>query len=296
MSFVITVVSPETVVQVSETRLSDFANQSPVCDNQRKSIIVTGKEVNFVLGWVGLARVGDHDTSNWLWKQLCGMNAAYLPLVRILDNLTGLATKHFATLPVSDQNRRCEFVLGGWHKVGNVAEPFTCTIYNDLEFQEGQSATPSPLREKYVASPHFMYCLAKTLPVRKRFNVTVTGDIDSTALRPHFSGLKALLKKRTEPAEVCGVCRRILLDAARRRDRTIGRNLIAVEMTNRGAIRASYYPDSDQEMMLLPDILTTQGAFVKASFRSTVVGDKVNTHLRGTRVVLAEQPTEGVVK
>lgn len=295
MSFIITVVSPETVVQVSETRLSDFAHQSPVCDDQRKSIIVTGTKVNFVLGWVGLARMRGHDTSEWLWRQLCGMNAAHLPLVRILDNLTGLATKHFATLSVSDQDRRCEFVLGGWHKVGNIAEPFTCTIYNDLEFQEGQGAM-SPLREKYVASSEFMYCLAKPQRVRKQFIVTVTGDIDSTALRPHFSGLKALLKKRAEPAEVSGVCRRILLDAARRRDRTVGRNLIAVEMTNRGTIRASYYPDNDQEMMLLPDILTTQGAFVKASFRSTVVGDKVNTHLRGTRVVLAGQPTEGVVK
>ena len=53
MSFVITVASPEMVVQVSETRLSSLATQSLVSDTQRKSVIVMGKQVHFVLGWTG---------------------------------------------------------------------------------------------------------------------------------------------------------------------------------------------------------------------------------------------------
>jgi hypothetical protein len=290
MSFVITVVSPDTVVQVSETRLSGFGDQSFVCDNQRKSIVVMGKEVHFALGWVGLAQTGNHDTGDWLWQQLCGMNAVELPLVRILEDLTGLATKHFATLQVENHNRRCEFVLGGWHKVGDKPEPFTSTISNDLNFHEGQGQRPPRFISSYVASSQFMYSMVKLRPVKTPFVVTVIGDIDETALSGHFSGLKALLKKRAEPEEVCGVCRRIALEAARRRDKTVGRNLIAVEMTSSGAIRCSYHPDNEEETMLLPDILSTQGALVKATFRTSVVGDRINTRLRGKRIVLAKQP------
>lgn len=220
MSFVITVVSPETVVQVSDTRLSTLPDKSLVCDDQRKSIVVTGSQVHCVLGWVGLARTaGGHDTGEWLWKQLYGMNAVELPLLQIAGDLTGLATRHFATLPVST-DRRCEFVLGGWHKVSGVRAPFTCVIYNDLTFHEARGHNPPTFTPNLVASPEFMYSVNSFLPVDLPFLVTVIGDFDPTTLMSHFRGLKGLLKKRFRAASsISTVCRQIVLEAARQQDR-----------------------------------------------------------------------------
>jgi hypothetical protein len=290
MSFVITVASPEIVVQVSETRLSSVATRSLVSDTQRKSLIVMGKQAHFVLGWTGLARTGNlsHDTGNWLWQRLYEMNAVELPLVQILGDLTGLATQDFLALPESIRNKRCEFHLAGWHMVAGVAVPFTCLIYNDLTFKALQGHRLPIFESAAVASPQFMYCLGSFQAVRVPFLVRAMGDIDQAALRNHFRGLKYLLKKGVEPTRICAVCRQIVLEAARRRPKTVGRNLIEVEMDNKGAIRCSYYPDGDQETMLIPDILSAHGALIKGTVRHNIVGDQINVQLRGSRITRAE--------
>jgi hypothetical protein len=287
MSFVITVASPEMVVQVSETRLSSLATQSLVSDTQRKSVIVMGKQVHFVLGWTGLARTGNlsHDTGSWLWQRLYEMNAVELPLVQILGDLTGMATRDFLALPESMRNKRCEFHLAGWHKVSGVATPFTCIIYNDLTFKAAQAYHLPVFESTAVASSQFMYCLGSFQSVKAPFLVRAMGDIDETALKSHFRALKGLLKKRVEPRRICSVCRQIVLEAARRRPKTVGRNLIEVEMDNKGGIRCSYYPDGDQETMLVPDILSARGTLIKGTVRHNIVGDQINVQLRGSRIV-----------
>ena len=44
MSFIITTISPENAVQISDTRISSLADQSLISDEQRKSLIVRGKK------------------------------------------------------------------------------------------------------------------------------------------------------------------------------------------------------------------------------------------------------------
>ena len=65
MSFVITSISPETVVQVSDMRLSALSDKSVLSDKQRKSIIVMGRQAHFVLGWVGLAIINLTNFTNF---------------------------------------------------------------------------------------------------------------------------------------------------------------------------------------------------------------------------------------
>jgi hypothetical protein len=68
MSFVITIVRPETVVQVSDTRLSALVDQSVLSESLRKSLVVKGTETQFVLGWSGLATTDSgHSTADWLF-------------------------------------------------------------------------------------------------------------------------------------------------------------------------------------------------------------------------------------
>src|SRR5713101_4841964 len=98
MSFVIMPVSPRMVVQVSDTRLSSLADQTPWSEELRKSLIVMGRHAHFVLGWSGFATIhrSAYGTADWLFDQLRGVNAVDLPLVEIAGNLTGAATLYFS--------------------------------------------------------------------------------------------------------------------------------------------------------------------------------------------------------
>jgi hypothetical protein len=55
----------------SGTRHSSLANQRPLDDEMRKTLIVQGMRARFVLGWVGLASTDDqhrHKTPDWTFK------------------------------------------------------------------------------------------------------------------------------------------------------------------------------------------------------------------------------------
>ena len=70
MSIVITVLDPDKVVQVSDTRVTRFKDKSVLSETTRKTIIVLGSKAKFVVGWVGFAvdATGRHETGLWLKK------------------------------------------------------------------------------------------------------------------------------------------------------------------------------------------------------------------------------------
>ena len=282
MSFVITCVSPESVVQVSDTRTSALSDGKVISEGQRKSIVVMGGQAHFVLGWVGLATCVGHNTGDWIYQQLYGMNALDLPLDRIASELTGLATEHFATLPVSPKDRRCHFVLGGWRKDSGVQRPFTCVIYNDLVFHASKGRGHAIFTDAPEAAPSFLCSTASFLEVKRPFYVFPIGDI-SPKTRAHFSGLKSLMKKRPGTAAISAVCRQIALEAATHTT-TIGRNLISTEMDNKGIVRSSYYSEGGTETIVIPDILSMQGTLLNATLAYSIEGDQITVKLRGKSV------------
>lgn len=289
MSLVITTVSRDSVVQVSETRLSSLRDRSPLCDDQRKSIVVVGKYTRFVLGWVGLARepkYSKHDTGQWLREALCAIDAVELPIDRIAAALTGLATQHFGSLPLSAKDKRCQFVLGGWSTASGQQTPFTYVIYNDLIFNgASEDRGQQVLTASGTAAPHFMYSISSFTPIKRPFLVTVIGDFDATSLMVHFRGLRGLLKRRTESRAISAVCRQIVLEAARRRQSTVGKILLGVEMNSEGSTWCSYYNEQGDEELLVPDMLTERGFVANASVRPRVVGDelKIRVHAQVAR-------------
>jgi hypothetical protein len=270
------------VVQVSDTRISTLSDRKVISERQRKSIIVMGDQARFVLGWVGLATCVGHNTGDWIYQQLYGMDALDLPLDRIAHELTGLATKYFATLPVSSRDRRCHFVLGGWHKASGVPRPFTCVIYNDLVFHAAKGNSPAIFTVASEAMPGFLYSTASFQAVKRPFHVFPIGDI-SPKTRVHFSGLKSLMKKEPGTAAISAVCRQIALEAANHTT-TIGRNLISTEMDNKGIVRSSYYSEEGTETMIIPDILSKQGTLLNATLGYSLEGDQITVSLRGKSV------------
>src|SRR5437870_1668429 len=77
MSIVITTVSPETVVQVSDTRLTSFRNQLVLSETLRKTLVVRSTKAHFVVGWAVCEtdKSLQHRTDNWLLKSLFKINA-----------------------------------------------------------------------------------------------------------------------------------------------------------------------------------------------------------------------------
>lgn len=241
-----------------------------------------GNQAHFVLGWSGLATCAGHNTGEWIYRQLWGMNAIGLPLDRIASELTGLATNYFATLPMSPRDKRCHFVLGGWRKDSGVPSPFTCVIYNDFVFHPSKGNSLATFTDAFEAAPGFMYSTASFMPVKRPFYVFPIGDI-SPKMRAHFRGLKSLMKKGPGTAAISALCRQIALEAATHTT-TIGKNLISTEMNNRGDVRASYYSEDGTETMITPDILSTQGTLLNATLVSRIEGDRVTVKLRGKSV------------
>jgi hypothetical protein len=78
--------------------------------------------------------------------------------------------------------------------------------------------------------------------------VNVTGDCNPAKLRTHFRGLEGLLKKGAGGAEISSVCRQIVLEAGRH-GKTIGKDLIAVEMDRTGHTHCSHYSEDGAEVI-----------------------------------------------
>ena len=82
--------------------------------------------------------------------------------------------------------------------------------------------------------------------------MNVTGDCNPAKLRTHFRGLEGL-KKGAGGAEISSVCRQIALEAGRH-GKTIGKDLVAVEMDRTGHNHGSHYSEDGAEVILVPDI------------------------------------------
>lgn len=281
MSFIITTVRPETAVQISDTRLSSLANQSSLSEELRKTLVVRGKKAHFLLGWVGLATTDDHhhhNTADWLFKSLFEMNAVELPIEEIALRLERLATTQFARLRGLD--KRSLFVMAGWQD----SEPFVCTVSNYVSLkttetiQAGRHHIPS-FSGAAVAAPEFRGWIQRFDNIKdQHYLVNVMGDFDPDKLKTHFMGLESLLKKRARAPEISGACRQIALEAAVH-SKTIGRNLIGVEMDRAGHATCSFYSEDGTETVLVPAILSPEGCSTQGTIRTILSGDEVTVKL-----------------
>jgi hypothetical protein len=79
MSIGIMTVRPKNVVHVTDTRHSSLMDRSVISETLRKSLVVKGTEVQFVLGWCGLASADrGYSTADWLFRVFYEMDAVRL--------------------------------------------------------------------------------------------------------------------------------------------------------------------------------------------------------------------------
>jgi hypothetical protein len=288
MSFIITTVSAETVVQVSDTRLTSLKNQSVLSETLRKTLVVQGSKAHFVVGWAGFAADESHQhrTGDWLFKRLFEMNAVELPIEDIAFRLEALATADFANLRAAD--KRCVFEMAGWQE----SEPFLCTVsnyctvFNSIspdaaeESRSRRHHIPS-VSEAKIATPKFSGTIQRFRNLTERdYVVNVTGDFKPEKLEAHFRGLEGLLKQHAAASQIGSACRRVALQAAVH-SKTIGRNLIGVEMSRTGKTLCTFYSEDGAGEILVPPILSPEGCSTETSISTIFSGDEVKVKLRG---------------
>jgi len=167
LSIVITVVTENVVVRVSDVRLTSLDDGKPLDENQRKSALVVGTDAAFVIGWTGFAKSSNKEfkTGDWLFRTLNHIKAYEKPLVDILGDLTGQADYAFNHLPDPQAIKGSRFVLGGWHRKNGNAELFIAVIFNNLIVNEQRKAHEPPFIESQTVDTKFLYSLGTFRPV-----------------------------------------------------------------------------------------------------------------------------------
>jgi hypothetical protein len=263
MSIVITTLDPKGVVQVSDTLVTGILDKSVLSETARKTIIVLGNKAKFVVGWVGLAidAKGWHETGRWLWETLVKMDAVELTIDEVATRLASAATNKFADLQAA--NKCLGIAMAGWD-----SEPFIVTVSNYLEVKNTREPDDSvkthhiPLVTETKCSATFRGNIQRFAKKTKRdFLVVVLGDLKSSKLKRHFTGLKKQLKKNATAPDITAVCREIAL-AASNHTHTIGRTLIGVELSRRGKSTCTYYSENNKPQLLIPPMVTPEGASI----------------------------------
>jgi hypothetical protein len=175
LSMVVTVVTENVVVQVSDVQLTSLDDGKPLDEKQRKSAVVVGTDAAFVIGWTGFAKSSNQEfkTGVWLFNTLNHIKAYKKPLVDILGDVTGQADVAFYPLPDPLAIKGTRFVLGGWYRKDGSAEPFTAVIFNNLMVNEQGKAQEPQLINSPTVDTKFLYSLGNFLPVGNRHSVRV---------------------------------------------------------------------------------------------------------------------------
>lgn len=262
MSVVSTVLDREKVVQVSDTRVTSFADKSVMSETTRKTLVVLGAKAKFVVGWVGFAvdATRRHETGLWLYETLRDMDAVDLPIEEIANRLALAATNDLA--PLQAANKCLGIVMAGWD-----SEPFIVTVSNYLEVKNRRTLDEAvethhiPSVTEAKCSPTFSGNIQRyAKKTRRDYLVAVMGDLSSTKLKRHFTGLKKQLKKNAAASEITDVCRQIAL-AASTHTHTIGRTLIGVELLRTEKYMCTYYSENGKPEILIPPTLTLKGSY-----------------------------------
>jgi hypothetical protein len=254
MSIVITVVSKNAVVQVSDLRLSSLKDGEPLPQLQRKSMLILGRHAAFVLGWAGFAKTDDDrfNTGDWLFRALNHINAVELPLADIAANLTGEATHAFNRLRVPQKNKGCRFLLGGWQRTDGNAELFTGVIFNDLNYNSQPQYGESVWSESSIVDTKFMYSIASFGPVEFRCNVQVIGSVKNhEKIRHQMRVLRKVMDNRGKATAIVRACVDVAREAARH-TRTISKDLIVLTLESNGLKRCVFLSEEDAEEVTGP--------------------------------------------
>jgi hypothetical protein len=282
MSIVITVVTKNVIVQVSDVRLTFLNDGKRLDELQRKSMLVVGTDAVFVIGWAGFAQSSDRhfNTGDWLFRALNHIRAFESPLADIAGNLTGEATYAFNRLREPQNRKGCRFVLGGWHRTSGNAELFTGVIFNDLIYNSQPQHGQSVWSESSTANTQFMYSLASFAPLEFPYNVHIIGGVQKPEwIQRELRVLRKVMDNRGGVAAIARACVNIARKAAGYTS-TISKDLIIVTLKKNGGFNFAFLPEKGTQEWLVPDVITAKGGTTQGTIRATLSGDEISVKFR----------------
>lgn len=220
MTLVVSCISPNHVVQVSDRRLAwaTGAHAGRVADdNSNKAVVVCGR---LVLAYTGLAQIRSLKTDEWALRVAAEV-APYNPQ-RVCEALAEGATEDFRRVTVSKPLRRHAFLISGWARFNDPNAPFTpfvSSISNALDNEW-----------RWLPEPEDVFQV-RTVPLgnRRYLLATVGQPLEITALKQLRRRIRNYVRReRGAEAYI-----QILAEAIRETaacNRAVGKNLMAVSL------------------------------------------------------------------
>lgn len=248
MTLVLSYLTPDFVVQVSDRRLT-WSNGSVADDSSNKATVYCGR---MAFAYTGLAQIKTHKTDEWLTMLLA--RAKSMP--EAMKMLKDEATAHFRGISETPRQRRHAFVAVGWTRRA-VEEPFRRILVRVSNFHD---ATGGELAEGGSEFSSALWILEPNEP--PRLNVTGRQLTEDEALL-----LGDGLRHMQDATDVAfALARMVRIVAAR--DAAVGRGILAVHIP-RAAVEAmgpefevlfgapfgprtagsAYFPANSQEMV-----------------------------------------------
>jgi hypothetical protein len=219
MTLVISVATPEFVLQVSDRRLTSLGGEQEPIDDQSNKQTVFGNRM--VFGYTGLARIKDTSTVDWLGNVLasCPIESPLKTFNRLRDE----ATTAFRTIKVCQEHKKLAFVGVGWTQVGSdsLLLPFLCRVSN----YHDRSDMPLP-RANDEFDHNYQFCDPSSYP-GTNWTWNETGATPDPMKKALVRGLRQCIKKRVGPNPFLNY----VMEAMRKvsaKNNTVGSNFMAV--------------------------------------------------------------------
>lgn len=214
MTLVLSCLTQEYVVQVSDRRLTFIDDGTVKDDDTNKAVVFCG---HIAFGYTGLDKLDGVPTDHWLMRVLG--NGPQSPLSEVNGRVESAATTAMASVPLEPQHKRQAFAAAGWaHRAAFGLQPLAFCTSN---FQD-KSGHWSPLASRTFSTRY------------TGLRPTATFQIAEAGQRlhpPELSDLKAKLRRQIRAGPAAAIM--LLAQAIRTvasRNQMVGKKLMAVSL------------------------------------------------------------------
>jgi hypothetical protein len=135
MTLILACLTPNTVYQVSDRRITNLLNPNEVItDDQNKSVMIDSR---FVFGYTGLSKMEGERTDTWLAKVISQSDTN--DMAAVANHIRESANRAFQQTPGPKKNLRYAFQGVGWLRLQGESNfsPASLTIHNAIDPRTG---------------------------------------------------------------------------------------------------------------------------------------------------------------
>jgi hypothetical protein len=241
MTLIITALSENSVVQVSDCRLT--RTDGSLCDDLAvKAICVSCTDAGFSMAYSGLAEIQNQQTDQWVVEYLISIKASGMRFPELFTLFKERSESTFRTLRHLGPTRAITFVMAGYGSPG----PFMAVLSN-AEDEKGN------LLKNVSDDFHSRLYFRKNKPMQK-LGLIIHGV--ESAVETFKTAIPQIRKRylRENPQKIAELCVQLIRRAANhpKVGRLIGRNCISVVMKPTGGFLCQDYRENAPPEQQMP--------------------------------------------